>query len=269
MLPSGHALWCNSALYGRTVSSDNVLYQIYKFVIYIPFLLFWTLLNFCGVVVVAPFSPRAASRWFGGNWGRGLLWAVPTWPRISGTENIDPGTPYIVVANHLSLIDIPTLYGWLPLDLKWIMKKEVRRIPVIGAATAMLGHIFLDRGNHDAAVRELQQVKENLQPGTSILFFPEGTRSRNGKLQAFKLGAFHMARDLDVPILPVTLMETNGILTPDTMDLHPGSARMIIHPAIGLEQIRSSSPEELRDLSRKIISSVLEETAVAPLSSPS
>lgn len=233
------------------------MYQIYKFTVFIPFLLLWTLLNFCGVVAVAPFSPRLASRWFGGNWGRGLLWAVPAWPRISGRENIDPTTPYVVVANHLSLIDIPTLYGWLPLDLKWIMKKEVRKIPLIGAGTALLGHIFLDRKDHNAAVRQLQQLKDSLQPGTSILFFPEGTRSRSGELQAFKMGAFHMACDLEIPILPVTLIGTDTILTPETMDLHPGTARMIIHPAISAEQVTSSSPEALRDLSISIISGAL------------
>lgn len=242
------------------VASGPHLYQIYKFIVYIPFLLLWTLLNSCGVVVVAPFSPRAAGRWFGGTWGRGLLWAVPTRPNISGTENVDPALSYVIVANHLSLIDIPTLYGWLPLDLKWIMKKEIRRIPLIGSATARLGHIFLDRENHEAAVRELQQLKENLQPGTSILFFPEGTRSRNGELQAFKMGAFHMARDLEVPILPVTLRGTDKILTPDGMDLHPGTVRLIIHPAISLEQVRSSSPEALRDLSRETIASALADT---------
>jgi 1-acyl-sn-glycerol-3-phosphate acyltransferase len=236
------------------------LYQIYKFLIYIPFLLLWTLLNFCAVAMVAPFSPRAASRWFGGNWGRGLLWAVPTWPRVSGAENIDPGTAYIVVANHLSLIDIPILYGWLPLDLKWVMKKEVRRIPLIGSGTAMLGHIFLDRSNHDSAIRQLQLLKENLQPGTSILFFPEGTRSRNGQLQAFKMGAFHMAQDLDVPILPVSLSGTDKILTPDSMNLHPGIARLIIHPAIGLDEVRSSSAEALRNRSREIIAGALGES---------
>jgi 1-acyl-sn-glycerol-3-phosphate acyltransferase len=235
------------------------VYQLYKFIIYIPFLLLWTLLNFCGVLVVAPFSPRAASRWFGGAWGRGLLWAVPTRPDISGLENIEPGACYVVVSNHLSLIDIPLLYGWLPLDLKWIMKKEVRRIPLIGSATARLGHIFLDRGNHKVALLELARLKEELQPGTSILFFPEGTRSRSGHLQAFKMGAFHMARDLGAPLLPVTLRGTNGILTPDGMDLHLGRARLIIHPAITSETVSASSPESLRDLARATIASALAE----------
>ena len=224
------------------------LYPVYKYLVYIPFLILWTLLNFLGVVVVAPFSPRKASRWFGGLWGR--LY-------ITGLEHLDPAKSYILVANHLSLMDIPMLYGWLPLDLKWIMKKEVRNIPVIGIGTAMLGHIFLDRSNHDAAIRELQQLKAHLQPGTSILFFPEGTRSRDGRLHAFKMGAFHLARDLDIPLLPISIRGTDALLTPDGMDLHPGTAEMSIHPAIPVEEVRASSGEQLRDRARNIIASKL------------
>ena len=233
------------------------LYQVYKFVIYIPFLVLWTVLNFLGVVLVAPFSPRLASRWFGGNWGRGLMWAVPSRVRVEGRDNIDPAASYILVSNHLSLMDIPLLYGWLPLDLKWIMKKEVRKIPIIGVGTAMLGHIFLDRSNRQAAIRELAQVKEDLLPGTSILFFPEGTRSRSGKLQPFKMGAFHMARDLDAPILPITIVGADRILTPDGMDLFPGTARMVIHPPLSVDEVRGSSGEQLRDRSRAIIAGAL------------
>jgi 1-acyl-sn-glycerol-3-phosphate acyltransferase len=233
------------------------LYRIYKYLVYIPWLLLWTLVNAAGVVLVAPFSPRHASRWFGGNWGRGLMRGVPSRVRVSGAGHIDPGASYILVANHLSLMDIPLLYGWLPLDLKWIMKKEVRNIPVIGFATAMLGHIFLDRQNHEAAIKELARVKENLQPGTSILFFPEGTRSRDGQLKDFKMGAFRMAQDLDIPILPISIRGTEAILTPDGMDLSPGLAEMVIHPAIPLEEIRSAEAEALRDRARTQIASAL------------
>ena len=233
------------------------LYPVYKYLVYIPFLILWTLLNFLGVVVVAPFSPRKASRWFGGLWGRGLVRAIPARLHITGLEHLDPAKSYILVANHLSLMDIPMLYGWLPLDLKWIMKKEVRNIPVIGIGTAMLGHIFLDRSNHDAAIRELQQLKAHLQPGTSILFFPEGTRSRDGRLHAFKMGAFHLARDLDIPLLPISIRGTDALLTPDGMDLHPGTAEMSIHPAIPVEEVRASSGEQLRDRARNIIASKL------------
>jgi len=234
------------------------LYTVYKYVIYIPWLLLWTLVNFLGVVLVAPFSQQRASRWFGGMWGRGLLRAVPARLRIVGERGFDRRQPYIVVSNHLSLMDIPILYGWLDLDLKWVMKKELRKVPMIGGGCAMLGHIFLDRGNHQAAVEELQQVKDRLLPGTSILFFPEGTRSRSGELQAFKLGAFRMARDIDLPILPITLKGADRILPPDNIQLRPGTATMIIHPPIPVEEVRANEPEALRDLARAIIAAGLD-----------
>ena len=234
------------------------LYTVYKYVIYIPWLVLWTLANFLGVVLVAPFSQQKASHWFGGMWGRGLLRAVPARLRITGAGDFDRRQPYIVVANHLSLMDIPILYGWLDLDLKWVMKKELRKVPMIGPGCALLGHIFLDRGNHQAAVEQLQQVKDRLQPGTSILFFPEGTRSRSGELQAFKLGAFRMARDIDLPILPITLKGADRILPPDNIQLRPGTATMIIHPPIPVEEVRANEPEALRDLARAIIAAGLD-----------
>lgn len=233
------------------------MYAIYKWIVYIPFLALWTLVNFLGVVVVAPFSARIASRVFGGSWGRGLVRVVPCRLAVSGLENIDPGASYIVVANHLSVMDIPMLYGWLPLDLKWVMKKEVRKIPLIGSGTAMLGHIFLDRSDRAVAIRQLRHVKENLLPGTSILFFPEGTRSRDGRLQQFKLGAFHMALDLQVPVLPITIRGSDQILAPGGMALRPGSAELVIHPAIGREEVMASAPEALRDSARATVSSAL------------
>lgn len=234
------------------------LYAIYKYLFYIPWLLLWTLVNFLGVALVAPFSQQRASRWFGGMWGRGLLRAVPARLRIVGERDFDRRQPYIVVSNHLSLMDIPILYGWLDLDLKWVMKKELRKVPMIGGGCAMLGHIFLDRGNHQAAVEELQQVKDRLLPGTSILFFPEGTRSRSGQLQAFKMGAFRMAKDIDLPILPLTIMGAERILPPDNIKLRPGTATMIIHPPISVEEVRATDPEELRDRARAIIAAVLD-----------
>jgi len=242
------------------VTGGCIVYRVYKYVVYIPFLLIWTLLNFIGVALIAPLNARVAGRLFGGAWGRGLLLAVPGRLRVSGIENLQSDASFVIVANHLSLIDIPILYGWLPLNLKWVMKKEVRTIPLIGFGSAMLGHIFLDRSDHEAAVRELQRLESTLGPGTSILFFPEGTRSRSGRLQAFKLGAFHLARDLKLPILPVTIVGSDGILHPDSMDLFPGSAELIIHPAISSEEVVSSSPEALRDRSREIVRSALPES---------
>jgi len=92
-----------------------IFYRFYKYLVYIPWLVLWTAANFFGVVLVVPFSPRYASRWFGRLWGRGLMYLVPSRVEVLGEETLDRSQPYIVVSNHLSLMDIPTLYGWLPL----------------------------------------------------------------------------------------------------------------------------------------------------------
>ncbi len=235
------------------------LYSVYKWLVYIPWLVFWTFISFVGVLFIAPFSQRKASRWMGRIWGHGLMYLVPAKLEVLAEVQLDRQQSCIVVSNHLSLMDIPILYGWLELDLKWVLKKELRRVPFIGGACAAMGHIFLDRSNSQASMRQLQQVKENLLPGTSILFFPEGTRSRDGVLKRFKVGAFTMAKDLDVPILPITIRGADTILPPDGMDLHPGSAVMIIHPPIDVAEVRASTAAELRDKARQIIASALEE----------
>lgn len=168
----------------------KTFYPIYKWLIYIPGLGLVTFVNFLGVLVVAPFSPRRASRWFAGMWARTLLRMVPAKLETIGGDTLDQSCSYIIVANHRSLFDIPVLYGWLKLDLKWVMKKELRKVPLIGSGCALMGHIFLDRSNRQASIKQLEQVKEDLAPGTSILFFPEDSRSRDDKMKPFKSGAF-------------------------------------------------------------------------------
>lgn len=234
------------------------LYQIYKWCIYIPMLLLSTVVNFIGVVITAVFSPRLASRWFASFWARSLLRMVPAGLNVIEDHPLDRAQSYIVVANHLSLFDIPVLYGWLNLDLKWVMKKELRKVPLIGYGCEKMGHIFLDRSNRQSALKQLQELKDSLQPGTSILFFPEGTRSRDGVMRPFKVGAFLMAKDLDLPVLPVTVRDTDTILPPDGMDLRPSRAQMIIHSPISVDEVRASTPEALRDKARASIAAALE-----------
>ena len=97
-----------------------IVYKFYRYFVYIPWLVLWTALAFFGVVLIAPFSRLYASRWCGRVWGRGLMYGVPSGVTVVGAQNLDQSQPYIVVSNHMSLMDIPILYGWLELDLKWV-----------------------------------------------------------------------------------------------------------------------------------------------------
>lgn len=231
----------------------GLLHRVYTWLFFVPLLGVLTALIGTGVLITSSFAPRFSNHIWPLLWSRINFLLTPARVTVTGLENINPGKSYIIASNHISQYDIFVLYGWLPVDLKWVMKKELRKVPVIGIACAALGHIFLDRSNKASAIKSLQAAKDSLRPGSSILFFPEGTRSKNGELLPFKKGAFVMARDIDIPVLPVTVKGTEKILPPGSLRLRPGSAEMIIHPEIAVETVRSMSTENLALHTRNII----------------
>lgn len=248
------------------------LYQPYKWLVFIPFFILNTAV--CGglaVILLFILPPKIVSALCGGNWGRLNAWATPVWIRVSGRENMDPGQSYVIVANHQSHYDIFLLYGWLGADFKWVMKQELRKAPILGIACDRLGHIFVDRSNREAAIASLEKAKSRIRNGTSVFFFPEGTRSRNGGLLPFKKGAFRMALDLGLPILPISLVGTRDIMPPDSLNIFPGTSRMIIHPPVATTGYRDNDIEELSRITRQVIASgleVSESRSRAPETSP-
>ena len=234
------------------------LYQPYKYLVFAPVVaLVTTSQAILAVVLSLVTSPRTASRLSAVPWARILSFFAPMRVRVEGRENIDPRQSYVLVSNHQSQFDIFLLYGWLGIDFKWVMKRELRTVPGIGTACDRLGHIFIDRSNHAAAIATLEEAKTKIVNGTSVMFFPEGTRSRNGKLKQFKKGAFRMAVDLGLPILPLTVTGTRDVLPAGTSDLMPGSARMIIHPPIPVEGLMAADCSRLSDQVREVIASAL------------
>ena len=139
------------------------------------------------------------------------------------------------------------LVGFLPLNLKWVMKSELRKVPFFGYACQKVGHIFVDRSNRKASIASIAHAKANTQPGAGIMFMPEGTRSATGKLLAFKKGAFRFALDIGWPIVPVTIAGTRDILPKDTIDLFPGPASIIIHEPIDPTQYGEENMCELME----------------------
>ncbi len=228
------------------------LYQPYKWLIFFPVLIIDTIL--CGVfaILLAFVSPKWASR-FGVIWARINVFITPMVVHVQGREHIVPRQSYVIVSNHQSHYDIFVLYGWLGIDFKWIMKMELRKVPVLGLACDKIGHIYIDRKNTEAAVRTIREARRRIVDGTSVIFFPEGTRSRTGALGTFKKGAFKMALDLNIPILPVTITGTRDILPPKTLQLFPGRARMVIHKPVEVSAYDESRIRELMERCRQII----------------
>jgi 1-acyl-sn-glycerol-3-phosphate acyltransferase len=231
----------------------RILYQPYKWFFFIPFLMVNTLIFAAIAVMVAILtSPQKASI-IGVLWARVNAFFTPLFTEIKGTENISPNTSYIIVANHQSYYDIFLMYGWLGIDFKWVMKKELRKVPALGIACEKIGHIFLERSNSKEALDTLNETKKKLVNGTSVVMFPEGTRSKGNVLNPFKKGAFKLAWDLELPILPITLIGTGNILPPDSLNIFPGKVTMIIHEPISYAVYKNNDMHVLMNEVRKKI----------------
>lgn len=234
------------------------LYQPYKWLVFTPVMLLLTAGFAATAVVLVTFaSPRRVAQLTGVPWARALAALIPMRVEVEGREHVDPAQSYVLVSNHQSQSDVLVLYGWLGIDFKWVMKQELRKMPGIGVACARLGHIFIDRSNHAAAVATLEAARDTIVDGTSVIFFPEGTRSRNGELLPFKKGAFRMALDLGLPILPLTVTGARDVLPAGTTNLMPGSARLTIHPPIPVEGLTGDDCAALVDEVRSVIASRL------------
>ena len=236
------------------------IYQVYAWLFFIPVGLLLTLFTgWLTVLVSIIWNPRIASRYIAATWGRLILWLTPVWVEVEGAENADPERTYVVVCNHQSQYDIFVVYGWLKLDLKWVLKAELRKAPGVGIGCEKAGHIFVDRGNPEQTRKAVSDAIRNVGGGTGVLFFAEGTRSPDGRLRRFKKGAFRVATAQDLPVLPVTIIGTRDIQKPKSMIIFPGKVKLVIHPAIESPGEGQEAIRELMTETRETIASALPE----------
>ncbi len=163
--------------------------------------------------VTAPFDRRRrALHLFTCFWASLYTWLNPAWRvTIHGREHLDRDATYVYVANHLSLLDILVLFR-LFVDFKWVSKAEIFKVPGVGWNMTLNRYIPLQRGNRDSVVKMMAQCEQALAQGSSLMMFPEGTRSATGELKAFKTGAFELAVAAQVPIVPIAIEGTNDAL---------------------------------------------------------
>lgn len=218
------------------------LYQPYKWLILIPLFAIWTIISGFISATISIFSDKKAFC-IGVAWATLLRWIMPMPLKVSGRENIKKNTSYVVMCNHQSGIDILAVYCGIGLNFRWILKKELRKVPIIGWACDMGKHIFIDRTSARAAYRSLQKAKQILTDGTSVVIFPEGTRNYSNELTRFKSGGFKLANQLGLPILPVTILDTHKVMGRSFVSLRPAKVEVIIHEAINTEAYKENQEE--------------------------
>lgn len=225
----------------------NPIAIIYSTFIFIPLAIIATIITCLSIIIMTPIAGDAKWGYYPGRvWGRVMCALALTRIKINGNENIDPEKSYIFVANHQSMFDIFLIYGYLNAKFKWIMKMELRRTPLLGKACESMGHIFVDRSSPMRAQKSLEAAKDRLLQGNnSIFLFPEGTRSSNGKIGRFKRGAFTIARDLHLPIIPVTISGAYNVLPKGGWHITPGSITMTIHNPIDTTNLTDDNLNEM------------------------
>ncbi len=167
-------------------------------------------------------------------WSRIMLTTVGARVYYEGLEHIDPQRSCLFIANHLSNIDIWALVRVVPRRTRFVAKKELRKVPVIGWAMAASGFVFIDRADRASAIRSLDEAAQQIRSGRPVILFAEGTRSRDGRLHSFKKGPFHLALRAGVPVIPVAISGSWGILKPRRLAVTPGTVRVRFLPPVSV-----------------------------------
>ncbi|NNG01814.1 MAG: 1-acyl-sn-glycerol-3-phosphate acyltransferase [Desulfobacteraceae bacterium] len=187
-------------------------------------------------------------------WGKSILWVSGVRVTVTGSENLDPGRSYIYMSNHQSNFDIPALLGHLPVQFRWLAKSELFKIPLFSRSMRGCGYISIDRSNRKAAFESLRLAAETIRNGTSVVIFPEGTRSPDGKIQRFKKGGFVMAVDAGVPIVPIVITGTFSIMPKNQLMIRPGPITIHLNAPIETKDYTRSTKDELMDRIHNIMS---------------
>jgi 1-acyl-sn-glycerol-3-phosphate acyltransferase len=224
-------------------------------------LLFW--------VVTVPFAALIAFPWtfITGNVnflyrvGMGLAFAGPRVAgarvKIVGLDQIDQSGTYIFMSNHVSNLDPPILCPLIPRRTSILAKKVIWRIPILGRALTLAEIVPVDRENRESAIQSVRRAGEVMHHGINVTLFPEGTRSRDGRLLPFKKGPFHLAAETGVPIVPITILGTYEMMPKGNLIVRSGTATLVFHPPIDPKQF--SSREELTQAVWDKINSALPE----------
>lgn len=235
-----------------------ILYRVYQFLIMIPLMVILTLL---AVVVTLTGCMLGGGYWWGYYpakiWARAFCLLTFVKVTVHGRENITPGKSYVFVANHQGAYDIFSIYGYLNHNFRWMMKRGLRSIPFVGYTCKIAKHIYVDNSSPAATRATMAHAEKVLSLGLSIVVFPEGARTYTGKMRNFKRGAFMLADEFNLPVVPITIDGSFAVL-PRTKRLPKwGHITLTIHKPLLPEEGKGHDLKELAAQSQSIIQSAL------------
>jgi len=207
------------------------------------------------IILCYPFFPRGeyTVHEIARTWARGILRLSGVNVRVIGGEHVLQDGPQIFMANHQSLFDIFIVLAFIPAQFRFIAKKELFRIPIFGGALRRYGTVEINRQHHASAVRSIDEAAQKIREGKSVVTFPEGTRSIDGEIKAFKKGVFHLALKAGVPIIPISIIGSREIMPKHSVRLHPGKITMIFDQPISTGVYSEESRDDLIAHVREVV----------------
>ena len=206
------------------------------------------------IIVISPFDRNGrVVHYIGKFWSMLNLYLPGTRVSLKGKEKIAKNGTYVIMSNHQSLLDPWVLIAKLPLQLRWVIRSNVRKVPVFGYALERMGHIYVDKKSRKSMVRSLEIAVQQSKRGASIVIFPEGTRSQDGNLLKFHRGGAAIAARAAVPILPLTINGSRFVLPKNTLALMPGKIKVIVGDPIDPGEFKGKGEEALLEAVRTAI----------------
>jgi 1-acyl-sn-glycerol-3-phosphate acyltransferase len=181
-------------------------------------------------------------------WSRLILATTGVMVTRKGLDRIARGKTYVFVSNHQSIYDIPVVFASVPFQLRIIAKESLGRVPFLGWHLRRTGHLLVDRKNPDRP-GILRRWKGLVGEGLSLIVFPEGTRSADGRVGAFKAGSFLLAIEAGLPIVPITILDSRFVMAKGRLTTRPGRVRLIVHDPI---ETAGLDPSEARQLAQRV-----------------
>lgn len=237
------------------------LYRTYQLLIALPLIAIYTLITSLMVTIGCTLGNGHFWGYYPGKWWAQFIIRILLLPvKVEGRENLVKGQSYVFVANHQGAFDIFLIYGFLSRNFKWMMKRQLRQMPFVGKACESAHHIFVDKRGASKIRETYDRARQTLQGGMSLVVFPEGARSFTGHMGVFKRGAFMLADDIELPVVPLTINGSFDIM-PRTRDMkwvvwHP--LRLTIHKPILPVGKGADNIKYLEQESYKVVMSGLE-----------
>jgi 1-acyl-sn-glycerol-3-phosphate acyltransferase len=239
-------------------------------VMQLMFTLVWTAVLFpIAMLVMGVTRGRRWPLWMASRiWAPALFAGAGVRLEVTGAEDIDWSSPRVLVCNHQSILDVCALFRAVPVPLHFVLKRELGRVPVVGLYARAMGMVFIDRSNPRAARTSLQHAVAHLREGATVVAFAEGARSRDGRVAAFKGGAFQLAIDAGVELLPVAIQGSGKVLPPHGFSVRPGLIRIRFGTPVPTSACAANDRQQLARHCRDAVIALLEQPAGQTRTSP-